>query len=300
MRSWLNASTAWASRSCISLRHDTVLLFLIVYSFTYAVFGPAKGARMELVERLGRRRRRGPLGAIAAHRDALLPPYSSAAGQLVGRARSTPRWTPDRYTFVIDIPPDFQADVLAGRSADHPGQRGCHRDESGRARRRLHRRASSRRRSDVPAQARSRSPRRGGAGDAREVQPQPDVDLVRRGDADRQQHHHAGHHPVRRGAGARARARHDRAPAGDAAHARRDHAGEGLGQRARHRSRRHAVPAPGRAGALGVPIAGSMPLFMFGTLDLHVLGRPRSASSSPPWPARCRSSACWPSWCSSS
>jgi ABC-2 type transport system permease protein len=44
--------------------------------------------------------------------------------------------------------------------------------------------------------------------------------LVRLGDGDHQQRHHAVHHPDRRGADPRARARHHRAPAGDARHAR--------------------------------------------------------------------------------
>ncbi len=98
-----------------SLRHDSVLLFLIVYSFTYAVYGPAKGARMELVD-----------ASVAvvdedrstlSHRieDALMRPYFLPPGHLRA-AEVEAAMDADRYTFVIDIPPRFQADVLAGRA----------------------------------------------------------------------------------------------------------------------------------------------------------------------------------------
>ena len=98
-----------------SLRHDSVLLFLIVYSFTYAVYGPAKGARMELVD-----------ASVAvvdedrstlSHRieDALMRPYFLLPGHL-SAAEVEAAMDADRYTFVIDIPPRFQADVLAGRT----------------------------------------------------------------------------------------------------------------------------------------------------------------------------------------
>ena len=77
-----------------SLRHDAVLVFLIIYSFTYAVYGPAKGARMEL--------RNASVAVVDEDRsalsqrieDALLPPYFLPPGHLIGRTRSTPPWTP--------------------------------------------------------------------------------------------------------------------------------------------------------------------------------------------------------------
>ncbi len=48
-----------------------------------------------------------------------------------------PAWMPGDYTFVLDIPPDFQRDVLAGRVAGHPAQRRRHAHEPGLHRQRL-------------------------------------------------------------------------------------------------------------------------------------------------------------------
>ena len=98
-----------------SLRRDTVLLFLIAYSFTYAVYGPAKGARTELVNAsvavvdedrsaLSQRIEDGLLGPY------FLPPAHIAAADIDAAMDA------DRYTFVIDVPPRFQSDVLAGRT----------------------------------------------------------------------------------------------------------------------------------------------------------------------------------------
>ena len=96
-----------------SLRYDPVMLFLIIYSFTFSVYMIAKGNvtgvvnaavaivdedRSQLSQRIN---------------DALLPPQflppeqirldEVDAGMDIGR-----------YTFVIDIPPNFQADIMAG------------------------------------------------------------------------------------------------------------------------------------------------------------------------------------------
>jgi ABC-2 type transport system permease protein len=102
-------------KELFSLGHDRVLLFLIVYSFTYAVYGPAKGARMELID--------ASVAVVDEDRstlsrrieDALLRPYFLPPGHLAAAEVDT-AMDADRYTFVIDIPPRFQADVLAGRA----------------------------------------------------------------------------------------------------------------------------------------------------------------------------------------
>jgi ABC-2 type transport system permease protein len=98
-----------------SLRRDTVLLFLIVYSFTYAVYGPAKGARTELVD--------ASVAVVDEDRsalsqrieDGLLRPYFLTPAHIPA-ADIDAAMDADRYTFVIDVPPRFQSDVLAGRA----------------------------------------------------------------------------------------------------------------------------------------------------------------------------------------
>ena len=95
----------------------------------------------------------------------------------------------DRYTFVVDIPPRFQADVLAGRA--RPIQVNVDATAMSQAgpRRRLpaerHRAGAA----DLRAARRAALADRGATRGPGQVQSQPDVDLVQRSDADRQQHH---------------------------------------------------------------------------------------------------------------
>ena len=98
-----------------SLARDAALVGLIVYAFTYAIYGPARGAQMELrnaavaVADLDR-------SALSARlSDALLPPQFLAP-EHIGRGEIDAAMDSGRYTFVLEIPPRFQADVEAGRS----------------------------------------------------------------------------------------------------------------------------------------------------------------------------------------
>src|SRR5215467_10572390 len=103
-----------ALKELASLSRDVALLGLIVYAFTYAVYGPAKGARMELhnasvaiVDE-----DRSTLSVRLA--DALLPPLFLRPRYLT-HSEIDSAMDAGRFTFVIDIPPRFQSDVLAGR-----------------------------------------------------------------------------------------------------------------------------------------------------------------------------------------
>ena len=96
------------------LRHDTVMLLLVVYAFSFGVYGPAKGTGSELTN-----------AAIAiADED------QSQLSQRIGNAFFPPAFqAPRRITpteidpamdggessFVLDIPPNFERDVLRGR-----------------------------------------------------------------------------------------------------------------------------------------------------------------------------------------
>ncbi|MEH6473791.1 MAG: ABC transporter permease [Halopseudomonas sp.] len=97
-----------------SLRFDPVMLFLIVYMFSFAVFEEAQNAVTGVVN--------AAVGIVDEDSsqlsrrlaDALLPPHFQAPEALhidqVDAAMEAAR-----YAFVIDIPPNFQADILAGR-----------------------------------------------------------------------------------------------------------------------------------------------------------------------------------------
>ncbi|CAN0469100.1 unnamed protein product, partial [Phaeothamnion confervicola] len=97
-----------------SLRRDPVLLFLIFFTFTVAIYSVATGVRTEI---------RNASIAFADEdgsqlsrqiRDAFLKPYFKKSALLpIDQIDSA--MDAGRYAFVIDIPAGFQADVLAGR-----------------------------------------------------------------------------------------------------------------------------------------------------------------------------------------
>jgi len=104
------------AKELASLARDTALIGLITYAFTYAIFGPAKGASMEL--------RNASVAIVDEDRsalsariaDALLPPYFITPRYITADQVDT-LMDAGRFTFVIDFPPRFQADVQAGH---HP------------------------------------------------------------------------------------------------------------------------------------------------------------------------------------
>lgn len=100
-----------------SLRRDLVMVGLIVYAFTYAVYAPTQHAQTEL--------KNASIAVVDEDRsqlsqrlrDALLQPLFQPPAEL---AANEIDWAMDSgsYTFVIDIPPKFEADVLAGRQPE--------------------------------------------------------------------------------------------------------------------------------------------------------------------------------------
>jgi ABC-2 type transport system permease protein len=100
-------------KELLSLFRDPILLFLIAYSFTFSVYTPAKSAVMDVVN--------ASVGIVDEDdstlsrriRDSLLPPQFLPAQQLafsdIDHAMNT-----GQYTFIIDIPSKFEADVSKG------------------------------------------------------------------------------------------------------------------------------------------------------------------------------------------
>jgi ABC-2 type transport system permease protein len=98
-----------------SFFHDAVLLGLVVYSFSLAVIAQAQSNTQEV--------HNASIGIVDEDNSelsrriagAFLPPYFKPPQQIserdVDRLMNT-----GRYTFVLDIPPNFQRDVLARRS----------------------------------------------------------------------------------------------------------------------------------------------------------------------------------------
>jgi ABC-2 type transport system permease protein len=97
-----------------SLRSDVVMVVLILYTFSYAIYTPAQHAQTEL---------RNASVAIVDHdrsqlsqriREALLPPYFQEP-VLIDEREIDAAMDAGRYTFVLFIPAELEADLLAGR-----------------------------------------------------------------------------------------------------------------------------------------------------------------------------------------
>ena len=100
-----------------SLRRDLVMVGLIVYAFTYAVYAPTQHAQTELKNASVAVVDEDRSQLSQRLRDALLqplfqPPVELAANEIDAAMDS------GSYTFVIDIPPKFEADLLAGRQPE--------------------------------------------------------------------------------------------------------------------------------------------------------------------------------------
>ncbi|ABS65468.1 ABC transporter permease [Xanthobacter versatilis] len=102
-------------KELISLWRDRSLLVLVAYAFTLAIVLQANGMKHDL--------NRATVGVVDednsalsnAILDALLPPRFQRPVPLAPQ-QVDPAMDAARYTFVINFPPDFQSDVLAGRA----------------------------------------------------------------------------------------------------------------------------------------------------------------------------------------
>lgn len=97
-----------------SLRADPILLFLIVYTFTFAVYSVASGVKFQ-VENASVAvvdEDRSELSRRIA--DAHLAPYFNPPKE-IGADEIDAAMGAGRFVFVIEIPPKFESDVLAGR-----------------------------------------------------------------------------------------------------------------------------------------------------------------------------------------
>jgi ABC-2 type transport system permease protein len=100
-----------------SFLHDYVLMGLVVYSFSLAVVIQARSNSQEL--------HNGSLAIVDEDRSelshriahAFMPPLFQPP-QMIAERDIVPMMNKGRYTFVIDIPANFEHDVLGGR---HPG-----------------------------------------------------------------------------------------------------------------------------------------------------------------------------------
>lgn len=98
-----------------SLWRDPMMLFLIVYTFTVAIYTAGTAMSDTL--------HRAPIAIVDEDQttlsqrifSAFYPPQFTHPTH-IGLAEVNPGLDAGRYTFVLDIPPNFQRDVLAGKS----------------------------------------------------------------------------------------------------------------------------------------------------------------------------------------
>lgn len=98
-----------------SLRRDPILLVLILYTFTFSIFTAATAVTETL--------HNAPIAIVDEDGSALserivsafYPPHFTKAARIT-LSEVDPGLDKGAYTFVLSIPPNFQRDVLAGRS----------------------------------------------------------------------------------------------------------------------------------------------------------------------------------------
>ena len=99
-------------KELFSFRHDIVMVILVIYTFTYAVYVPSQSSLMEL--------RNASIGIVDEDysqfsrriSDAMLQPYFKSAVQ-INYDDIDSVMDSGKFTFVVSIPPNFEADILA-------------------------------------------------------------------------------------------------------------------------------------------------------------------------------------------
>src|SRR4051812_30625372 len=97
-------------KELISLARDPVLLFLIAYAFTFAVYTPSKSAVMDLVNASIAIVNEDNSQAARAIKDAMLPPLFLPA-ENIGFNDINRDVDAGHYTFVVNLPQKFQEDL---------------------------------------------------------------------------------------------------------------------------------------------------------------------------------------------
>lgn len=112
---WLSTVFWLATKELRSFFGDWVLVGLVVYSFSLAIVAQAQGNNQEL--------RNASIAIVDEDRSelsrrlarAFLPPYFRPP-QLVEQRDVDRLMDTGRFTFIVDIPPHFERDVLSGRA----------------------------------------------------------------------------------------------------------------------------------------------------------------------------------------
>jgi ABC-2 type transport system permease protein len=100
-------------KEMLSLARDPVLLFLIAYCFTFSVYTPAKSAVMDVINASVALVDEDDSPLSRQIRDALLPPLFRPA-RLLPFSQINAAMNTGQFTFIVDLPRKFQSDVSKG------------------------------------------------------------------------------------------------------------------------------------------------------------------------------------------
>jgi ABC-2 type transport system permease protein len=103
-------------KELLGVRYDVVMVGLILYSFTFSVYEPAQNAAGELANASVAVVDEDHSEASRRIRDALRRPFVKPAAE-VSIEEIDPGMDTGRFTFVVDIPPNFEGDLMRGRNA---------------------------------------------------------------------------------------------------------------------------------------------------------------------------------------
>jgi ABC-2 type transport system permease protein len=115
MARWLANVFRLGLKEFASLRRDKVLVFFIVYSFSYSVYSISTGINTDVANALVAIVDSDRSALSARIQDGLLKPYFRRP-EIIDRATIDRVMDRGNYTFVLDIPPNFEADLLRGRA----------------------------------------------------------------------------------------------------------------------------------------------------------------------------------------
>lgn len=114
MARWLSNVFRLGLKELRSLWADPVLILLIVYVFSIAVYSVATGAKLEVTNAAVAYVDQDRSALTGRILGAILPPQFKAAEEIAADEVEE-AMDNGRYVFVLSFPPSFEADVLAGR-----------------------------------------------------------------------------------------------------------------------------------------------------------------------------------------
>lgn len=114
MRRSFGNIAALAFKEWRSLLADPVLMLLLVYSFTFAVYEVARNARMEVIDAAVAIVDEDDSEISRQIANAFLPPYFKPA-EIINAGRLDADLDAGTYVFAIEIPSGFERDLVAGR-----------------------------------------------------------------------------------------------------------------------------------------------------------------------------------------